>query len=46
MVVDPATHLVYLLTAEFGETPAPTKEQPRPRPSIVPGSFVILVVGR
>jgi DNA-binding beta-propeller fold protein YncE len=46
MIVDPSTHRLYLPTAEFGETPAPTKEQPRPRPAIVPDSFVILVVAR
>jgi len=37
---------VFVATAEFGATPAPTPEQPHPRPAIVPGSFVILVVGR
>jgi DNA-binding beta-propeller fold protein YncE len=46
MAIDPATHRIYLPTAEFGPAPAPTPDQPRPRPSVVPGSFVILVVDR
>ena len=32
--------------AEFGPRPEPTAENPHPRPAIVPGSFVVLVVGR
>jgi YVTN family beta-propeller protein len=46
MALDPRTHRVYLVTAEFGPPPAPTPERPRPRPSIVPGSFTLLVVSR
>ncbi len=46
MVLDTKTHNVYLVTAEFGPAPVPTKEQPRPRPPMVPGSFVLLVVGK
>lgn len=38
------THQLFLPTAEYGETPAPTTENPRPRPIIKPNSFVILVV--
>jgi YVTN family beta-propeller protein len=38
------THQLFLPTAEYGETPPATKENPRPRPSIKPNSFVILVV--
>jgi hypothetical protein len=45
MAVDEKTHDVYLATAEFGPRPAPTAAEPHPRPPIVPGSFVILVVG-
>jgi YVTN family beta-propeller protein len=44
--LDPATHAVYLSAASFGPAPAPTAENPRPRPAIVPGSFVVLVFGR
>ena len=46
MTVDTKTHNIYLATAQFGETPAATKENPRPRPAIVPNSFVILVYGK
>ena len=46
MTLDAKTGKVYLPTAEFGATPAPTAERPHPRPSIVPNSFVILVFGK
>jgi len=46
LALDPKTHRVFLSTAQFGPRPAPTAEVPRPRPSIVPGSFVVLVVGK
>lgn len=46
MTFDPATDRAYLVTADFGATPAATAEHPHPRPSIVPGSFQIIVVGR
>jgi YVTN family beta-propeller protein len=44
MAVDTKTHKIYLPTAQFGPPPAATKENPRPWPSIIPGSFVVLVV--
>jgi DNA-binding beta-propeller fold protein YncE len=43
MVLDPASHRIYLPSARFGAAPAPTADQPHPRPSITPDSFVILV---
>jgi YVTN family beta-propeller protein len=46
MALDAQTHKLYLATAQFGPPPAPTPERPRPRPSIVPGSFVVLVLGK
>lgn len=46
MTLDTETDKIYLATAEFGATPAPTAERPRPRPAIVPNSFVILVFGK
>jgi DNA-binding beta-propeller fold protein YncE len=45
MALDPGTHRVFLVTAEFGPAPAATAEHPHPRPSIVPGTFTLLVVG-
>jgi DNA-binding beta-propeller fold protein YncE len=44
--LDPRTHKLYLVAAQFGPPPSPTAEQPRPRPAMVPGSFEVLVVGR
>ena len=44
MVLDERTHRIYTVAAEFGPAPAPTAETPRPRPPMVPGSFVILVL--
>jgi YVTN family beta-propeller protein len=44
LALDVKTHHIYLSTAEFGPTPAPTADRPRPRPTIVPGSFVVLDV--
>lgn len=46
MELDPKTHQIYLVTAKFGPPPAPTADQPHPRPAIVPDSFVVLVVGK
>jgi DNA-binding beta-propeller fold protein YncE len=43
---DAATHRVYTVTAELGTAPAPTAENPRPRRPVVPGTFVVLTIGR
>jgi YVTN family beta-propeller protein len=46
MAVNPKTHRVYTVTANFGPTPAATADRPRPRPPMIPGSFVVLELGR
>ena len=46
MTLDPVKHQIFLVTAKFGPPPAPTAEQPHPRPAILPDSFVVLVVGK
>jgi len=46
MALDATTHQVYTVSAEFGTTPAPTAEQPRPRPPMVPGTFTLLILSR
>jgi DNA-binding beta-propeller fold protein YncE len=42
--VSEKTHRIYLPTAEFGPTPEKTADNPRPRPTVKPGSFTVLVV--
>lgn len=44
LALDQQTGRIYLAAAEFGPRPAATADNPRPRPTAVPGSFVILVV--
>lgn len=44
--VDQKSHRVFVVTSEFGPTPAPTAERPRPRPPMVPGTFTLLVFGK
>jgi DNA-binding beta-propeller fold protein YncE len=46
MELDPKTHKIYLVSAKFGPPPAATAEQPHPRPSILPDTFELLVVGK
>lgn len=46
ITIDPKTHHVFLSTAEYGPAPAATADNPRPRPSIVPGTFMILEYGQ
>jgi len=46
MALDEKTHTIFLPTAQFGPPPAPTADQPRPRPTILPNTFVVLVVSR
>ena len=46
LALDSHAHRVYLVTAQFGPTPAPTAEQPHPRPSMVPDTFEVLVFGK
>lgn len=46
MTLDPKTHEVFLVAAQFGPRPAATQETPRPRPQVLPNSFVVLVYGR
>jgi outer membrane protein assembly factor BamB len=46
MALDQKTQRVYTVTAQFGPPPAPTADQPHPRPAILPDSFVVLVLGK
>jgi YVTN family beta-propeller protein len=44
LALDPATHRIYLASAAFGVTPAPTAATPHPRAPMLPGSFEVIVV--
>jgi DNA-binding beta-propeller fold protein YncE len=46
MALDYASHTVYLVTADFGPAPEPTKDNPRPRPAILPDTFTLLIYGK
>ena len=46
LAFDAKTGRIFLSTARRGPVPAPTKEDPKPRGKIVPGTFHILVVGK
>jgi len=46
MALDPRTHQVYLVTADFAPAPPAVPGQPRPRPAVLPNSFVVLAVGK
>jgi len=44
LALDPRDGTVYIPAAKLGAPPAPTPERPHPRPSVVPGSFRVVVV--
>jgi DNA-binding beta-propeller fold protein YncE len=44
MALDTKTHHIFLPAAKYGEAPAPTEKNPRPRPPVVPGSFELIEV--
>jgi len=44
MALDLKTHNVFVVTAKFGPPPAATADNPHPRHSILPDSFVVLVL--
>jgi DNA-binding beta-propeller fold protein YncE len=46
MALNSKTHRIYLVTAKFGPPPAATADQPHPRPSILPDTFEVLVIGK
>jgi DNA-binding beta-propeller fold protein YncE len=46
MALDPKTHEVFLDSADLGQPPAPTAQQPNPNPPAIPGTFRLLVYGR
>ncbi len=46
MTLDPKTHNLFTVTAQFNPAPAATAGNPNPRPSMVPGSFVLIELGQ
>jgi YVTN family beta-propeller protein len=46
LAVDTSSHRVFLAAAQFGDKPAPSEANPKPRALILPGTFVVLVVGK
>ncbi len=42
IAINSKTNHIYLPVAELGDTPMPTKEEPKPKPSIVPNTFKLL----
>lgn len=46
MAYDASTGKAFLSAAKYGPAPAPTAASPRPRPTVLPGSFEIIVVSR
>ena len=46
LALDDKTHQVFVVTAKFGPPPAPTADQPHPRHSILPDTFVVLVLSK
>jgi DNA-binding beta-propeller fold protein YncE len=46
MGLDIKTHRLFLDTADFAPTPAPTAQNPHPRGTAIPGTFHVLVYGR
>ena len=46
MSYDSAKDRIYVVTADLGPRPDPSAANPHPRPSIVPDTFQVLVIGR
>jgi hypothetical protein len=46
MGLDPAMHRVFVVSAKFAPPPAPTAANPRPRATVVSGTFTLMVIER
>jgi DNA-binding beta-propeller fold protein YncE len=42
ITIDKKTHHLFMSTAEYGPAPEKTADNPRPRPSVKPGTFTVL----
>jgi DNA-binding beta-propeller fold protein YncE len=45
LALDPRSHRIYTVAAEFGPAPAPTAADPHPRRSVIDGTFTVLAIG-
>ena len=46
MSYDPSKDRVYVVSAELGPRPTPSAANAHPRPTIMPDTFQVLVIGR
>ena len=44
--IDAKTNHVFVITAQYGELPAATTENPKPRRAQVPNTFTVLEYGK
>jgi YVTN family beta-propeller protein len=44
MALDPKSHRVFTVSADFGPPPPASTDNPHPRPSMLPGTFTVLVL--
>jgi hypothetical protein len=45
ITIDPNSHHIFVITAEYGTAPEPTTENPRPRAPVLPDTFVVMEYG-
>jgi DNA-binding beta-propeller fold protein YncE len=46
IALDLRSHRLYTVTADFGEPPPPSEQDPHPRAPVLPGTFTLLVLDR
>jgi YVTN family beta-propeller protein len=46
ITIDPKTNHIFTMSAQYGETPPATTENPRPRPKVLAGTFMVLEFGK
>ncbi len=46
MGLDSTNHRLFVVSAKFAPAPAPTASNPRPRPTVLPGTFGLMVIER
>src|SRR4051812_15015208 len=46
IALDPHSHRLYTVTADLGDPPPASEQDPHPRPPVLPGTFTLLVLDR